>query len=803
MEPIRIRKAAVLGAGVMGAQIAAHLANAGFSVELFDLKSDSGTPNQVGDQAIERLKKLEPSPLATTEVLSRIRSGNYDDHLDRLRDCDLVIEAVAERVDIKRSLFAKITPALSAHAIVATNTSGLSINTLAKEVPESLRPNFLGIHFFNPPRYMPLVELIPTTQTLPEIVDALEIWLTQRIGKSVIRAKDTPNFIANRIGVFSLLATMRHTEAFGLGLDTVDALTGPRIGRPKSASYRTVDVVGIDTLAHVVTTMRDQLPNDPWHSWFALPSWIEALVKEGALGQKTGRGLYKKEGREILVLDPASGSYRKSQGEITAEVDGILKIADPAKKFAALRQSEDPQAKFLWAVFRDVFHYSAYHLHEIADNARDLDLALRWGFGWTMGPLEIWQAAGWQTIAQAIADDMKAGRAVNQATLPAWVTNTARQGVHTPNGSFSPAKNVDQPRSSLPVYKRQRFPETCFGEKRPSLTPASLETGETVYENSGVRLWRDPTLDAGIGILSFKSKMHTVGDDVLIGLLAALAHAERHLDGVVLWHEPPFSVGANLKQVSEACSAGAWDQLETMVANFQAASQALKYCTVPVVAAAQGMALGGGCEFLMHAHHRVMHLETYAGLVEAGVGLIPAGGGCKEFAVRAAHWASQSPTPTEVFPFIQQVFMPIAMAKVAKSAADVVRMGFGKQSDQIVFHAQELLSLGIRAARQLADTGYAPPAPAKSVIVSGRTGIANLEMILVNMHAGRMISDHDYRVAKAAATALCGGDIEPGSRVDEAWLITIERAEFMTLLKTPETQARIKHMLETGKPLRN
>lgn len=803
MEPIRIKKAAVLGAGVMGAQIAAHLANAGFSVELFDLKSDSGAPNQIVDQAIDRLKKLEPSPLATTSVLARIRAGNYDDHLDRLKDCDLVIEAVAERIDIKRSLFTKIAPALPAKAIIATNTSGLSINTLAKEIPESFRPNFIGIHFFNPPRYMPLVELIPTGQTRPEVIDALETWLTQRLGKSVIRAKDTPNFIANRIGVFSLLATMRHTEAFGLGLDVVDALTGPRIGRPKSASYRTVDVVGLDTLAHVVATMREQLPQDPWHSWFALPSWIDALIKDGALGQKSGRGLYKKEGRDILVLDLGAKDYRKSQSEISAEVDGILKIADPAKKFAALRQSQDPQAKFLWAVFRDVFHYSAYHLHEIADNARDLDLALRWGFGWAMGPFEIWQAAGWQTIAQAIADDIASGKAVATASLPAWVTAGDRQGVHTAQGSFSASRNANQPRSSLAVYQRQRFPETCFGETAPSRTAASLTTGETVYENSGVRLWRETSLDPGIGILSFKSKMHTVGDDVLIGLLGALAHAEQHLDGVVLWHEPPFSVGANLKQVSEACKAGAWDQLDTMVANFQAASQALKYCTVPVVAASQGMALGGGCEFLMHAHHRVMHLETYAGLVEAGVGLIPAGGGCKEFAVRAMHWAQQGPTPTEVFPFIQQVFMPIAMAKVAKSAAEIIRMGFGKPSDQIAFHAQELLVLGIRAARQLADTGYAPPPPAKDVIVAGRTGIANLEMMLVNMHAGRMISDHDYRVAKAAATALCGGDIEAGSRVDEAWLITIERAEFMTLLKTAETQARIQHMLDTGKPLRN
>jgi len=798
-----IKRVAVLGAGVMGAQIAGHLANAGIGVDLFDLPGPQDDHNQTVKTALQRLKKLEPAPLADASVLGHIRPCNFDDHLPRLQESQLIIEAVAERMDIKRTLYAKIAAYCSASVWIASNTSGLSVGALASEIPPALRPRFCGMHFFNPPRYMSLVELIPATETLADGLDALESWLTRTLGKSVIRAKDTPNFIANRIGVFSLLATMEHTQRLGLGLDTVDALTGPRIGRPKSACYRTVDVVGIDTLAHVVRTKQEQLTADPWHHLFKLPSWIEQLIKDGALGQKTGRGLYRKEGREILVLEPTTGMYRKVDQAIDPEVEKILALRHPAEKFQAMLRCPHPQAQLLWSIFRDVFHYSAVHLQEIADNARDLDLAMRWGFGWSQGPFELWQAGGWTAITQAIEQDIAAGKTLAAVPLPDWCRDPARDGVHSPQGSWAPSAHSNRPRSSLPVYRRQLFPELLIGEQeRLEAAPISQTAGETIFQNKEVRLWRLPQADERIGILSFKSPMHSVGDEVLSGMMTSISMAESDLDGLVLWHEPPFCVGANLKLVAQACKAGEFDRLEKIVAQFQAASQALKYCRVPTIAAVQGLALGGGCEFLMHAQQRVMHLESYVGLVEAGVGLIPAGGGCKEFVVRAADWAEQSPTPAEVFPFIQKIFTTIAMAKVAKSSLQATSFGFARPQDVTVFHPQELLYAALRTARQRADIGAPPPIP-RPVPVSGRTGIANLSLMLVNMHEGKMISDHDYKVAHAVATALCGGDIDAGTVVDEQWLIRLERQLFMDLLKTPETQARIEHMLTTGKPLRN
>ncbi|WP_295009576.1 3-hydroxyacyl-CoA dehydrogenase/enoyl-CoA hydratase family protein [uncultured Dechloromonas sp.] len=799
MNKLIVKKAAVLGAGVMGAQIAAHLANADVPVVLFDLPAKEGDKNGVVKKALDGLKKLDPAPLASKAKLQYIDAANYDEHLAQLADCDLIIEAIAERMDWKNDLYAKIAPHIAPHAIVASNTSGLSMNALAQGLPESIRPRFCGIHFFNPPRYMHLVEIIGTQSTDGGTLDALETWLTSRLGKGVIRALDTPNFVANRIGVFSILAVMHHTQAFGLGFDTVDALTGPKIGRPKSATYRTADVVGLDTLAHVVKTMQDTLPGDPWHSHFTVPAWLQALIEKGALGQKTRGGIFKKQGKEIQVLDLDQQDYRTSAGAIADDVAALLKIKHPAEKFAALRASSHPQAQFLWAIFRDIFHYAAVQLENVADNARDLDLAMRWGFGWTQGPFETWQAAGWADTAQAIAADIAAGKAMSAVPLPAWALETGRTGVHTAAGSYSASKNAYIPRSTLPVYQRQLFPERVLGEA--AATPD--QSGETLYENDGVRLWKLPAVDSGIGILSIKSKMHTIGNEVLDGVIAAVRQAEGSLDGVVVWHEAPFAVGANLQQVGAAIAANQFDILEATVEKFQRASQTLKYAQVPVVTAVQGMALGGGCEFVMHAGKRVMALESYVGLVEAGVGLIPAGGGCKEFAIRAADWAARSATPKEVFNYLQPVFMTIAMAKVAKSAQEVIDMGFAQPTDTILFNANELLYVAIKEARAMADTGYAPPQKARGIPVAGKTGIATFEMMLINMKEGGMISAHDYKVAKAAATALCGGEIETGSLVDEEWLLTVERRLFVDLLKTPETQARIQHMLDTGKPLRN
>ena len=793
MSKLIIRKVAVLGAGVMGAQIAAHCANADVAVLLFDLPAKEGKPNAIVDKALAGLRKLDPAPLASRDRAQYIEAANYGSDLEKLRDCDLIIEAIAEKMEWKLDLYAKVAPFIRADAIFASNTSGLSINALSEGMPAALRPRFCGIHFFNPPRYMALVELIRTATTDAAMLDELETWLTTRLGKSIVRAKDTPNFVANRIGVFSILAVMHHTAEMKLGFDEVDALTGPNIGRPKSATYRTADVVGLDTLVHVLGTMQATLPDDPWHAFFKTPAWLKALVDKGALGQKTRGGIYRKQGKQIMVLDLAQQDYRASGAEVAPEVAAILKNRNPAEKFAQLRASEHPQASFLWAIFRDVFHYCAYHLADIADNARDLDLAMRWGFGWALGPMETWQAAGWRAIADAVKADIDAGRAMIDAPLPAWVFE--REGVHEAGGSFSAADNALKPRSSLPVYGRQLYPEQVLGEAPP-------ERGETLWENAGVRLWNRGDIDARIGILSITSKMHAIGDEVLDGVLEAVARAERDLDGLVIWQAAPFAVGANLAQVTEAIRAGQFDLLERTVAKFQQASMALKHAQVPVVAAVQGMALGGGCEFAMHASHRVMALESYVGLVEAGVGLIPAGGGSKEFALQA-HNLAQRAAGGDVFPYIQESFQTIAMAKVAKSALEAVQMGFGKASDDILFNAHELLYAALHRARAMAEAGYRPPLANNAVKVAGRNGIATCELMLMNMAQGGFISEYDYKVAKAGATALCGGEVETNARVSEAWILDVERALFVDLLKSEKTQQRIAHMLETGKPLRN
>src|SRR4249919_3100139 len=416
-----VRRAAVLGAGVMGAQIAAHLTNAGVDTVLFDLPAKDGDPNGIVIKAIDGLGKLSPAPLAAKGLAAVVTPANYETGLALLRGCDLVIEAIAERMDWKQDLYKRIAPFVPDHAVLASNTSGLGIDALAGVLPEALRHRFCGVHFFNPPRYMHLAELIPAKTTEPAILAALESFLVTTLGKGVVIAKDTPNFIGNRIGVFSMLAAMHHTEQGKLGFDTVDALTGPAIGRPKSATYRTADVVGLDTMAHVIKTMADTLPDDPWHSYFKAPAWLQALVSKGALGQKTGAGIFRKRGKDILVLDLAAQDYVPSAGDLDPDVAALLKERDPTKKFAALRASEHPQAKFLWNCFRDTFHYSAYHLADIADTARDVDFAIRWGYGWSLGPFETWQAAGWKQVADWIAEDIVAGKAMSNAPLPDWV----------------------------------------------------------------------------------------------------------------------------------------------------------------------------------------------------------------------------------------------------------------------------------------------------------------------------------------------------------------------------------------------
>ncbi|CEJ96251.1 Enoyl-CoA hydratase (EC 4.2.1.17) / 3,2-trans-enoyl-CoA isomerase (EC 5.3.3.8) / 3-hydroxyacyl-CoA dehydrogenase (EC 1.1.1.35) [Caballeronia glathei] len=811
MSNLKIAKVAVLGAGVMGAQIAAHLVNARVPVLLFDLPAKEGPKNGIAAKAIENLKKLSPAPFGVKEDAQYIEPANYDDEIEKLRECDLVIEAIAERMDWKHDLYAKVSPFIAEHAIFATNTSGLSITELSNGFSDELKARFCGVHFFNPPRYMHLVELIPTVATRADILDQLETFLTSVVGKGVVRAKDTPNFIANRVGIFSILAVVAEAQKFGLRFDEVDDLTGSRLGRAKSATFRTADVVGLDTMAHVIRTMQDNLAGDPFFPVYETPAVLAGLVKQGALGQKTGAGFYRKDGKAIKVLDPKTGQYVESGAKADELVGRILK-RPPAERLKLLRETEHPQAQFLWAIFRDVFHYIGVHLESIADNARDVDLAIRWGFGWNEGPFEGWQTAGWQQVAKWVQEDIEAGKALSRAPLPAWVFDGAvaeKGGVHAAEGSWSPQARKFVPRSDLPVYEKQVFRAPLAGETRSD--PKTW--GKTLFETDAVRAWIDDRAGEGdVVIVSFKSKMNTIGPSVLDGLTQAIDLAEKDYQGVVIWQPAslklgnpggPFSAGANLEEALPAFMMGGAKGIEPFVKKFQQTMLRVKYASVPVVSAVSGLALGGGCELVLHSAKRVAHIESYIGLVEVGVGLVPAGGGLKEAALRAADAASAVNATGDLLKFLQKPFENAAMAKVSASALDARAMGYLKPSDTIVFNVHELLDIAKKEARALAAAGYRPPLRVKQVPVAGRSAISTIKASLVNMRDGRFISEHDFLIASRIAESMCGGDVEAGSLVDEEWLLALERRAFIELLGTQKTQERIMGMLQTGKPVRN
>jgi 3-hydroxyacyl-CoA dehydrogenase len=611
----------------------------------------------------------------------------------------------------------------------------------------------------------------------------------------VVRAKDTPNFNANRVGVFSMMATMHEAEKFGLSCDVVDDLTGSKLGRAKSGTFRTADVVGLDTMGHVIKTMQDTLPDDPFAAIYKTPEVLTKLVTAGALGQKTGAGFYKKVGRDVQRLDFATGQYVAGGGKADDLVGRILKEKDPAKRMKALRDSTNPQAQFLWAIFRDAFHYIAVHLEAIADNARDIDFAMRWGFGQKLGPFETWQAAGWQQVATWVKEDIDAGKALCSAPLPAWVFD-GRTGVHAANGSWSPARKANVPRSTLAVYARQPFRAKVEGEGAADGSTA----GTTVFEDESVRIWHqgDEVL-----IFSIKTKMHAIGAGVIDGLSKAIAEAEANYKGLVIWGADAaeggaFSAGADLQAMLPLFMSGGVAAIEPEVAKLQQAFQAMKYANVPVVAAVAGLALGGGCELALHAAKRVASIESYIGLVEVGVGLIPAGGGLKEAALRAAADAKGN----DLLQFLKTGFTNAAMASVSKSALEARQMGYLKPDDVIVFNPYELLHVAKVEARAMFDAGYRPPLQ-KLVPVAGRYAIGTIMMQLVNMRDGGFISAHDFKLGQMIASIVSGGDVDPGSLVSEQWLFDLERKAFMELLNHPKTQERIMGMMQTGKPVRN
>ncbi len=803
MQRFTVKKVAVLGAGVMGAQIAAHLVNCKIPVVLFDLPAKEGAKNGIVTRAVEGLKKLKPAPLGVVEDAALIQQANYEENMDVLKECDLIIEAIAERMDWKTDLYHKIAPFIAEGAIVASNTSGLSITKLSEALPESIKPRFCGIHFFNPPRYMTLVELINTPTTGADVLDNLEAFVTSALGKGVIRAHDTPNFVANRVGIAGMLAIMKQTEAFGLSYDVVDDLTGKKLGRASSGTYRTADVVGLDTMAHVIKTLQDNLGEgagktpDPFVDMYGTPPVLARLLESKSLGQKTGAGFYKKVGRDIMRLDPESMEY-VAGGAKSNDVVGRMLKKPAGERLALLRNAEGAEARFLWAILRDQFHYAAVHLEAIADTARDIDFAMRWGFGAKQGPFELWQQAGWLAVANMIKEDIDAGKAISSAPLPDWVFKgpvAEAGGVHTPLGSWSASAKKFIPKRKLPVYARQHFPEDVLGSNAPSFTTA----GTTLHEDDAIRLW---TLDDEIVIASIKTKMHAISPDVAEGLALGIDMAEKSYKGMVIWsNDEMFSAGADLQAMLPAFMMSGVAAIDEVEAELQNVMLKMRYAAVPVVSAIRGLALGGGCEMAVYSAKRVAAMESYIGLVEVGVGLVPGAGGLAYIARRAAENAAKS-TNKDMLPFLIEGFTAAAMATVGTSAIDSRKIGYLLDSDVIVPNVNELLFVAINEARAMFDSGYRAPHK-RSFPVVGRNGLATIKGQLVNMRDGGFISAHDFHIASLIANVVCGGDVDNGTLVTEEYLMTLERQAFCSLLENAKTQERIMGMMSTGKPVRN
>ena len=802
---------AVLGTGTMGAQIAAHLTNCGLDVILFGL-TEAEDPNATAQKAIKNLKSLKPPALALPNWGERIRPASYRDNLPLLKDRHLVIEAVSENLDIKKSVYGKVIPHLNSNAILASNTSALSITRMSEWMPASLRQRFFGIHFFNPPRYMPLTELIMHENADPETAAQLERFLTSVAGKQTVRAKDSPGFIANRLGVFGMAAALFHARRLGIGFDTADALCGTRINRAKSACFRTADLVGLDIIIAVMNNLTEVLKQDPWQQHFAPPEWITKMVAAGSLGQKTGKGIYKKVGKDILVFDTEANDYRPADKKISKECRRLLGDGIAAA-LPKLRESKDPHCQFLWAVHRDQFHYALTHLPELAETVRDADLAMRHGFGWKDGIFSLWQSAGGKSLTALIEEDIKEGRTMSDATLPPAPPDGFYNNKYNNKGAWSPAAKKYLPTKNQPT---DLAPLMMSAEKIPQL--------KVVEETEWLR-----ATDLGDEILAinFKTKMHTISYELLKDLETVWAKATAEYGALILWQEEaPFCAGANLYQILASAKLGAYEQsgmltdikmrafealnpklpklgklppIREVIQRLQNICMSFKHGDIPVVAAVDGLALGGGCELLLHCDRVVATTNSFIGLVEIGVGVLPAGGGSKEMARRAEECAGETP----LFPFLAKFYEQIALAKVAAGADDARRMGYLRAADKVIANPQELLYVARNSALELMRGNYRPPYRRNDIKITGRPGKGNFLAQLTNLRAGNFISEHDYFCAAEIANVLCGGETDADQTASDEWFLQLEREGFLRLLKTNLSQKRIEHILKTGKPLRN
>ena len=794
----QINRVAVLGAGVMGATIAAHLANAGLQVELLDivpkqlseaeqargLTLDSPqVRNRIATEGLAALQKQKPAPFYLAEYAAQIRPGNFEDHLDRLGACDWVVEVVIEHLPIKLQLLEQIAPHLQAGAILSTNTSGLSVNAMAAALPESIRRNFLVTHFFNPPRYMRLLEIVPCAETDPQVVAQMADFVSRRLGKGVVYAKDTPNFIANRIGVYAIFKGIAHMQEMGLSIETVDAVAGPATARPKSAAFRTADLVGNDTLVHVANNSYELLQGDEEREVFKVPAFLQQMIKDGLLGNKTRKGFYQKSSdaagkKTILAYDWQKGEYRPAEKPQFASLAAVKQVDDPARRVREMIGASDQAADYAWRTLRDTLIYTVNRIPEIADDVVNVDNAMKWGFNWELGPFEMLDAIG---VAAFVARAEQDGVAV-----PAALQGVERFYRYSEQGQ--PEYFDLATRSFLPVPQ-------AAGTINLEVIRRS---GGVVEKNAGASLH---DLGDGVFCLEFHSKMNSLGADILTLTQKAVARAESDGVGLVVANQGGnFSVGANLMLLTVAQAEGAFEDIDLMVRTFQKTTMALKYARVPTVVAPFGMTLGGGAEFTLHASAVVAHAETYMGLVEIGVGLLPAGGGTKEMCLRAVALAQQF--DTDVSPFLFKNFRNIGMAKVSMGAAELFGLGYLRHGDSITMDKDRLIADAKQKVLALA-VNFRPGQPLESLPAPGRSIAASIKSQLWNLRQGGFVTEYEEQLGGTIATVICGGDVPAGTLISEEYLLRLEREAFLKLCGQKQTAARIQHMLKTGKPLRN
>ncbi len=802
---MRIEKAAVLGAGTMGAQIAAHLANARIPTLLLDMVprenvlGPDGTPvmglewldrNAIARAGLEAAKKAKPAAFFTSDLASLVTIGNFDDDLAKLEDCDLIIEAVVENLEIKRNLYERVEQHRRPGSVVASNTSGIPIHLLAEGRSEDFKQHFLGVHFFNPPRYLHLAEIIRTQWTRPEVSCSIFGFLDQRLGKGVVPAKDRPNFIANRIGTYGALQTIKTMLDDGYSIEEVDRVTGPAVGRPKSATFRTFDLVGLDVFSHVIKNLYDALPEDEERAMFVAPEFLTNMVARGTLGNKTRGGFYKRqkgEGdkKEYLVLDPATLEYRPSQKVKFPSLEMAKNIEDTSERIKSLVWSKDRVGAFLWKTFSHTLSYAANRIPEIADTLVEIDRAMRWGFGWELGPFEAWDAIGVEASVTRMKEEGRGVPANAQKLLDA--------------GAKSFYKKHDGQQFYFDFASEQYLP---LSDTPGTIILKSVKdrTG-VIKKNAGASL-----IDIGDGVacLEFHSKMNAIGGDTLQMLKTSLAEVEKNFVGLVVGNQGQnFCVGANIMLMLMEAQEENWEELDMMSRVFQQSTMSLRYSPKPVVVAPFQMVFGGGCEMVLHADRVRAAAETYIGLVEVGVGIIPAGGGTKEMLVRALDSIPKNLDDADPFPFVKRAFETIALAKVATSAEEARAFGFLGADDTISMNADRLIADAKKEVLALAASGYVQPQPRTDILALGMPALATFKLGIHQMKRAGYISDHDALIGEKLARILTGGDLNHETRVSEQYLLDLEREAFLSLAGTRKTQERLAHMLKTGKPLRN